>query len=98
MNMVHDITGVTFALSSFVLFSRGVVFTNTVIIIKEGEETTTMAVCLCVAEGTRRRRTTMAAACLCVAEGTRRRRTTMAAACLCDLLDGAVKGGRRKVP
>jgi len=54
------------------------VFTNTVII-KEGEETTTMAVCLCVAEGTRRRR------------------TTMAAACLCDLLDGAVKGGRRKV-
>ena len=104
MNMVHDITGVTFALSSFVLFSRGVVFTNTVII-KEGEETTTMAVCLCVAEGTRRRRTTMTAACLCVAEGTRRRRTTMTAACLCSkrreedggLLDGAVKGGRRKV-
>ena len=30
-------------LSSFVLFSRGVVFTNTVI--KEGEETTTMAAC-----------------------------------------------------
>ena len=35
-------------------FSRGVVFTNTVI--KEGEETTTMAACLCVSEGTRRRR------------------------------------------
>ena len=86
MNMVHDITGVTFALSSFVLFSRGVVFTNTVII-KEGEETTTMAVCLCVAEGTRRRRTTMTAACLC----SKRREEDG------GLLDGAVKGGRRKV-
>ena len=56
--MIHDIHGAFYhmmhfycQLSSFVLFSRGVVFTNTVI--KEGEETTTMAACLCVVRSRR---------------------------------------------